>query len=109
MDAGQNAYFSRHPQGVSGFSLRYCLRLPAKYLIIVVIFGDSKPLPEPAPLECFAICHHALLPEALGFELSCPPSDSCFRYFSHQVDVVPLCGAIRVWTNAQIPSGANDL
>ena len=47
--------------------------------------------------------------EALGLELRRPPSDSLFRYFFHQVDVVALCAAIRDWTIAQIPGGAADL
>ena len=44
-----------------------------------------------------------------GLQLRRPPSDSSFRYFFHQVDVAALCAAIRDWTIAQIPGGADDL
>jgi len=47
--------------------------------------------------------------EAFGTELRRPPSDSSFRYFSHQVDVAALCAAFRDWMIAQIPVGAVDL
>lgn len=57
----------------------------------------------------YAIRHHAVLTESLGIELRRPPSDSSFRYFFHQVDVAALCAAIRDWTIAQIPGGAEDL
>jgi hypothetical protein len=60
-------------------------------------------------LERFALRHHAVLTESLGIELKRPPSDSAFRYFFLQVDVSAVCGAIRAWTLAQIPSGAADL
>ena len=60
-------------------------------------------------LERFAIRHHAVLTEALGLELRRPPSDSSFPYFLLQVDMGALCPAIRDWTIAQIPGGANHL
>ena len=47
--------------------------------------------------------------ESLGLELRRPPSDSAFRSFFRQVDVAALCTAIRDWTIAQIPGGADDL
>ena len=54
----------------------------------------------------YAIRHHTALTSALGIELTRPPSDSAFRYFFQQVDVVALCAAIRDWRIAQIPGGA---
>jgi hypothetical protein len=60
-------------------------------------------------LERFVRRHHAVLVEQLGLELRRPPSDSAFRYFFLQVDVVALCAAIRDWTIAQIPGGAADI
>ena len=52
--------------------------------------------------------HHAVLGEQLGLELLRPPSDSAFRYFFLQVDVVALCAAIRNWTIAQILGGVAE-
>ena len=71
-------------------------------------------------LERFAERHHGVLTKALGIELRRFPSDSAWwlrhaglrpgsRYFFHQVDVAALCAAIRDWTIAQIPGGADDL
>lgn len=58
-------------------------------------------------LDCFAR-HHNVLSVALGQEHSRSTSDCDFRYFSHQVDVSSLCGAILVWRIAQIPGGTAD-
>ena len=60
-------------------------------------------------LECFADRHHVDLTTSLGLDLRRPPCDSSFRYFFLQVDVPALCAAIRDWTIAQIPVGADDL
>ena len=57
----------------------------------------------------FAIRHHTALTSTLEIELRRPPSDSAFRYFFQQVDVTALCAAIRDWTIAQIPGGAEEL
>ena len=47
--------------------------------------------------------------EALGLMLRRLHSDSAFRYFGRQVDVVALCSAIRDWTIPQIPASKTDL
>ena len=57
----------------------------------------------------FAIRHHSVLTMTIDLELWRPPSDSKFSYFFHQVDVAALCAAIREWTTAQIPGGAEGL
>jgi hypothetical protein len=57
----------------------------------------------------FAIRHHSVLTMTIDLELRRPPSDSKFSYFFHQVDVAALCAAIREWTTAQIPGGAEGL
>ena len=57
----------------------------------------------------FANRHHTALTSALGIDLKRPPSDTAFRYFFLQMDVTSLCAAIRDWTIAQIPDGADGL
>ncbi len=89
--------------------MRRGVRFPAWYLLLVAVLGILSGCQSLRDLERFAIRHHAVLTEALGIELRRPPSDSSFRYFFHQVDVVAMCAAIRDWTNAQIPGGAADL
>ncbi len=84
-------------------------RFPAWYLLLVAVLGILSGCQSLRDLERFAIRHHAVLTEALGVELRRPPSDSSFRYFFQQVDVSALCAAIRDWTIAQIPRGAEDL
>ncbi len=82
---------------------------PAWYLLLVAVLGILSGCQSLRGPERFAIRHQSALSEALGLELRRPPSDSSFRYFFHQVDMAALCGAIRDWTIAQIPSGAADL
>ncbi|MFM9087660.1 MAG: transposase family protein [Cyanobium sp.] len=89
--------------------MRRGVRIPAWYLLLVAVLGILSRCQSLRDLERFAIRHHAVLTEALGIELRRPPSDSSFRYFFHQVDVVALFAAIRDWTIAQIPGGAGDL
>jgi hypothetical protein len=89
--------------------MRRGVRFPAWYLLLVAVLGILSGCQSLRDLERFAIRHHAVLTEALGIELRRPPSDSSFRYFFHQVDVAALCAAIRDWTIAQIPGGAEDL
>jgi len=89
--------------------MRRGVRFPAWTLLLVAVMGILSGGQSLRHLERFAICHHAVLTEALGIELRRPPSDSSFRYFFHQVDVAALCAAIRDWTVAQIPGGAADL
>ena len=89
--------------------MRRGVRIPAWYLLLVAVLGILSGCQSLRDLERFAFRHHAVLTEALGLELRRPPSDSAFRYFFQQVDVVALCGAIRDWTIAQIPRGAADL
>lgn len=60
-------------------------------------------------MERFSIRHHSLLTELLGLERRRPSSDSSFRYFFFHLDVTALCAAIRDWSIAQIPCGAEDL
>ena len=89
--------------------MRRGVRIPAWYLLLVAVLGIISGCQSLRDLERFAIRHHSVLCEALGIELRRPPSDSSFRYFFHQVDVAALCAAIRDWTIAQIPGGAEDL
>jgi hypothetical protein len=97
--------------------MRRGIRIPAWYLLLVAVLGILSGCESLRDLErysfgegfAFARRHHAVLGEQLGLELRRPPSDSAFRYFFLQVDVVALCAAIRDWTIAQIPGGAADL
>ena len=89
--------------------MRRGIRIPAWYLLLVAVLGILSGCKSLRDLERFVIRHHAVLTESLGIELRRPPSDSSFRYFFHQVDVAALCAAIRDWTIAQIPAGAEDL
>jgi len=89
--------------------MRRGVRFPAWYLLLVAVLGILSGCQSLRDLERFAIRHHSVLIEALGLELRRPPSDSSFRYFFLQVDVAALCVAIRDWTIAQIPGGADDL
>jgi hypothetical protein len=57
----------------------------------------------------YAIFHHTALTTALEIELMRLPSDSAFRTFFLQMDVASLCAAIRDWTIARIPDGAEGL
>jgi len=97
--------------------MRRGIRIPAWYLLLVAVLGILSGCESLRDLErysfgkgfAFAWRHHAVLGEQLGLALRRPPSDSAFRYFFLQVDVVALCAAIRDWTIAQIPGGAADL
>ena len=89
--------------------MRRGVRFPAWYLLLVAVLGILSGCQSLRDLERFAIRHHDVLTEALEIELRRPPSDSSFRYFFQQVDVVALCTAIRNWTIAQIPGSAADL
>lgn len=89
--------------------MRRGVRFPAWYLLLVAVLGILSGGQSLRDLERFATRHHSVLNEALGLELRRPPSDSSFRYFFLQVDVVAICGAIRDWTIAQIHGGAADL
>jgi hypothetical protein len=75
----------------------------------VAVLGILSGCESLRDLERFARRHHAVLGKELGIELRRSPSDSAFRYFFLQVDVVAPCTAIRDWTVAQIPGGATDL
>ena len=89
--------------------MRRGVRFPAWYLLLVAVLGILSRCQSLRDLERFARRHHVVLTEALGLDLRRPPSDSSFRYFFLQVDVVELCAAIRDWTISQIPGGAADL
>ncbi len=89
--------------------MRRGVRFPAWYLLLVAVLGILSGCQSLRDLERFAIRHHSALTEELGLELRRPPSDSSFRYFFLQVDVAALSAAIRDWTIAQIPGGADDL
>lgn len=80
--------------------MRRGVRIPAWYLLLVVVLGIMSRCQSLQDLGRFGIRHHSVLTEALGLELRRPPSDSAFRYFSRQVDVAALCTAIRDWTIA---------
>jgi len=81
--------------------MRRGVRFPAWYLLLVAVLGILSGCQSLRDLERFAIRHHAVLIEALGFELRRPPSDSSFSYVFHQVDVAALCAAFHDWTIAQ--------
>jgi hypothetical protein len=89
--------------------MRRSVRFEAWYLLLVAVLGILSGCQSLRDLECFAIRHHVVLTEALGVELRRPPSDCSFSYCFQQVDVTALCAAIRDWTIAQIPGGAEDL
>ncbi len=89
--------------------MRRGIRIPAWYLLLVAVLGILSGCESLRDLERFARRHHAVSGEQLGLKLRRPPSDSAFRYFFLQVDVVALCAPIRDWTIAQIPGGAADL
>jgi hypothetical protein len=89
--------------------MRRGVRFPAWYLLLVAVLGILSRCQSLRDLERFARRHHGVLTEALGVELRRPPSDSSFRYFFLRVDVAALCAAIRDWTIAQIPDGAENL
>ncbi|MEA5414897.1 transposase family protein [Synechococcus sp. BA-132 BA5] len=89
--------------------MRRGIRTPAWYLLLVAVLGILSGCESLRDLQRFARRHHAVLANQLGLELRRPPSDSVFRYFFLQEDVVAFCAAIRDWTIAQIPGGAADL
>ena len=67
--------------------MRWGIRIPACYLLLVVVLGILSKCESLRDLECFARHHHAVLAETLGKELNRPPSDSAFRFFFLQVDL----------------------
>jgi hypothetical protein len=85
------------------------VRIPSWYLLLVAVLGILSRCQSLRDLERFAERHHHVLTEALGIELRRYPSDSAFRYFFQQLDLHALCAAIRDWTIAQIPGGAEAL
>jgi hypothetical protein len=89
--------------------MRRGVRIPSGYLLLVAILGILSECQSLRDLERFAARHHRVLTEALGIELRRNPSDSTFRYFFQQADLPALCTAIRDWTIAQIPGGAEGL
>ena len=89
--------------------MRRGIRIPALYLLLVVVLGFRTGCQSLRDLERFARRHHATLTKSLGLELRRPPSDSAFRSFFLPVDVAALCAAIRDWTIAQIPGDAKEL
>jgi DDE_Tnp_1-associated len=89
--------------------MRRGIRIPAWYLLLVAVLGILSGCESLRDLERFARRHHAVLGEQLGLALRRPPSDSAFRYFFLQVNVAGLCAAIRDWTIAQVPGGAEDI
>ena len=86
VSAATDLYLLSYLKAIPDARMRRGVRIPAWYLLLV-----------------------AVLTVALGLELRRLPSDSAFRYFFQHVDVAALCTAIRDWTIAQIPGGANDL
>jgi hypothetical protein len=89
--------------------MRRGVRIPSWYLLLVAVLGILSKCKSLRDLERFARHHHAVLTDALGLELKRLPSDSAFRYFFLQVDLVAVCAAIQDWTIAQIPGGTGDL
>lgn len=85
------------------------VRIPSWYLLLVSVLGILSECRSLRDLERFAERHHRLLTETLGIELRRFPSDSAFRYFFKQVELPALGAAIRDWTIAQIPGGAEEL
>ncbi len=64
--------------------MRRGVRIPAWSLLLVAVRGILYSLRD---LERFVNCRQSVLTEALGFELSPPPSNSAFRNFFRQVVV----------------------
>ena len=89
--------------------MRRGIRIPSCCLLLVSVLGILSSCQSPRVLERFANRHHTALTSALGIELKRSPSDTAFRYFLLQMDVTALCAAIRDWTIAQIPDGAEAL
>jgi hypothetical protein len=85
------------------------IRIPAWCLLLLAVLGILSRCHSLRDLERFAIRHHSVIKEALGIDLRLPPSDLAIRYCFRQVEVAALCAAIRNWTIAQIPGGAEDL
>ena len=54
----------------------------------------------------YAIRHHTSLTSSLGIELKRSPSDTALRYLFLPMHIRSLCAAIRDWTIAQPPGGA---
>lgn len=76
------------------------------YLLQVFLLGIFSGCQSLRDLERFANRHHTALTSSLGIDLKRSPSDTTVGYFSLQMDVMSLCAAIRDWTIAQIPGGA---
>ncbi|MFN9546271.1 MAG: transposase family protein [Cyanobacteriota bacterium] len=89
--------------------MRRGIRIPAWYFLLVAVLGILSRCKSLRDLERFANRHHTALTTSLGIALKRSPSDSAFRYFFLQMDVTSLCAAIRDWTIAQIPGGAENL
>ena len=75
--------------------MRSGVRIPSWYLLLVAVLGILSHCQSLRDLERFARRHHVMLGKGVGIELRRPPSDSAFRYFFLQVDVVALRTAIR--------------
>ncbi len=67
--------------------MRRGVRIPAWSLLLVAVRGILYRCYSLRDLERFVNCRQSVLTEALGFELSPPPSNSAFRNFFRQVVV----------------------
>ena len=75
----------------------------------MAVLGTLSSWQSVQDLDRLTTCNHSALTEALGLGWRRPPSDSSPRAFFQQVDMAALCAAIRDWTIAKIPVGAEDL
>ena len=75
--------------------MRLGVRFPGWFLLLIAVLGILSFCQSWRDLYLFTIRHHAVITVALGIELRRLPSDSSFRYFFRQVDVIALCAAIR--------------
>jgi hypothetical protein len=60
-------------------SMRWGVRIPAWYLLLVAVLGIMSGCLSLRDLERFSIRHHSVLSESLDIELRRPASDSAFR------------------------------
>ena len=82
------------------------IRIRAWCLILVSVLGILNSCQSLRDLGQFANLHYTAMTTSLGIDLKRSLSDTAFRYFFLQMDVRSLCAAIRDWTIAQTPGGA---
>ena len=108
VSAATNLDLISYLKAIPDARMRRGVRIPAWYLLLIAVLGILSRFRSLRDLERFAIRHPSVVTVALGLDLWRQPSDSAILYFFHHVDGTALCTAIRDWTIAQFPGGAND-